>query len=190
MEHNESKTAAHQEKLFHNNRWEFSRKASKGTPGNENIQTSFSKQEADIFYPNTYSVPKLIDYQNIQWFPFIKVKPEDPSFTPFNMDPIRPKDVKNILKQSNQKSSPGPDGVPYGILSKLPCTHHILSTLFNKVMSNGCPPNSWSESMIKLIHKKGDSKDPRNFRMIALTSTIGKTYHLLLSKRTTKSALF
>ena len=75
--------------------------------------------------------------------------------------------------------------ITYGILTKLQSTHHILATLFTKVMENGCPPDTWSESIIKLIHKKGDPKDPRNFRMIALTSTIGKTYHLLLAKRTT-----
>ena len=61
--------------------------------------------------------------------------------------------------------------------------HHILATLFNKVLIFGSPPPSWSESVVKLIHKKGPTGIPSNFRMIALTSCIGKTYHLLLEKR-------
>ena len=47
------------------------------------------------------------------------------------------------------------------------------------------PPLSWGESKIKLIHKKGNLKDPGNFRPIALSNSIGKTFHLLFSQRTT-----
>ena len=50
----------------------------------------------------------------------------------------------------------------------------------------GSPPPSWSHSVDKLLHKKGPTSDPGNFRMICLTSSIAKTYHLLLAKRLTK----
>ena len=49
----------------------------------------------------------------------------------------------------------------------------------------GCPPPSWSESVVKLLHKKGDASDPTNFRMIALSGCIGKTFHLLINRRLT-----
>ena len=38
---------------------------------------------------------------------------------------------------------------------------------------------------MKLVHKKGDTSTPSNFRMIALSGCIGKTYHLLLAERLT-----
>ena len=38
---------------------------------------------------------------------------------------------------------------------------------------------------MKLIHKKGNPTDPKNFRMIALSGCIGKTFHLLLNHRLT-----
>ena len=38
---------------------------------------------------------------------------------------------------------------------------------------------------MKLIQKKGDPKDPSNFRMIALSGCIGNTFHLLLNQRLT-----
>ena len=47
-------------------------------------------------------------------------------------------------------------------------------------------PPSWSHSVVILLHKKGPTNDPGNFRMISLTSSIAKTYHLLLAKRLTK----
>ena len=77
-------------------------------------------------------------------------------------------------------------GIPYEILFKFKCLHHILATLFNKVNVLGSPPPSWSHSVVKLLHKKGPTSDPGNFRMISLTSSIAKTYHLLLAKRLTK----
>ena len=46
----------------------------------------------------------------------------------------------------------------------------------------GSPPPSWSHSMVKLLHKKEPTNDPGNLRMITLTSSIAKTYHLLLVK--------
>ena len=49
----------------------------------------------------------------------------------------------------------------------------------------GTPPPSWGESVVKPIHKKGNSSDPTNFRMIALSGCIGKTFHLLLNDRLT-----
>lgn len=81
------------------------------------------------------------------------------------------------------------DGVSYSVLHKLDCTHHVLSTLFTKVLDFGSPPSSWGESLVKLLHKKGDSSNPSNFRMIALSGCIGKTFHLLLNKRLTSFLL-
>ena len=52
-------------------------------------------------------------------------------------------------------------------------------------MRLGRPPLSWGESIITLIHKKGPEEDPTNFRMIALSSTIGKLFNLILSRRLT-----
>jgi len=60
-----------------------------------------------------------------------------------------------------------------------------MATLFNKILETGHPPQGWTMSLVKLIHKdpESDTKDPGNFRMIALTSAIGKLYHLLLADR-------
>ena len=62
----------------------------------------------------------------------------------------------------------------------------MLATLFTKVLHHGAPPSCWAESLIKLIHKKGPTDDPTNFRMISLTSCVGKLYHMILSQRTTE----
>ena len=180
------KTTTHQEKMFHKNRWDFSKQAVKGSLLQEKLKPTFDLGFANTYYPEKYSTPGNIDLNSLNWFPFVSVTHESPNFEPFNCEPLRPKDVKNILKNANLKSSPGPDGIQYEILFKFNCLHHILATLYNKVNVMGSPPPSWSHSVVKLLHKKGSTNDPGNFRMISLTSSIAKTYHLLLAKRLTK----
>ena len=45
---------------------------------------------------------------------------------------FKPRDVRNVLKNSIKKSAPGPDGVSYSALFKLEGTHYIQFTLFTK----------------------------------------------------------
>ena len=71
------------------------------------------------------------------------------------------------------------------VLYKFDFVHHILATLCNKILSTGCPPSTWSESVVTLIHKKGPTESPQNFRMIALTGCIGITFHLIMANRFT-----
>ena len=104
---------------------------------------------------------------------------------PFQTDHFRPRDIRSILSRANKKSAPGPDEITYNTLFKLEATHHILATFFTKVFETGAHPPSWGESVVKLIYKKGEASNPSNFRMIALSGCIGKTYHLLLADRLT-----
>ena len=180
------KSASFQEKSFNKNRWEFSKNAVRGNLDSSSESPTFTKHDADTFYFGTYNSPRNIELNNLHWFPPLDGLLNSPSFVPFNMDPIRPRDIRSILKKSNKKSAPGPDGIPYGILLKLSSTHKVLATLFTKVLQHGAPPSCWAESLIKLIHKKGSTDDPTNFRMISLTSCVGKLYHLILSQRTTE----
>ena len=114
---------------------------------------TFNSNTANTHY-NSYSTPTVTDLSKTHWFPLIHTCPGDDNFTDFNMSPIRPKDIFGVLKAANHKSSPGPDGIKYGILFNLPSTHHILATLFNKVLATGAVPESWGEIILKLIHKK------------------------------------
>ncbi len=179
------KTGAFQEKQFNKNKFKFAKEIVKGSFGKEPVKPAFSEQKSNQHYPSTYSHPRQINLPDLHWFPPILTGPEIESFMPFDCSHFRPRDVRSVLANSNKKSAPGPDGVSYSVLHKLDSCHHILATLFTKVLMTGCPPSSWSESVVKLIHKKGDSSDPSNFRMIALSGCIGKTFHLLLNQRLT-----
>ena len=179
------KSGAFQEKKFNQNKFKFAKEFVNGTFGKESVKPAFSEQAANTHFPNTYSQPREINLPDLHWFPPILVSPLDNSYIPFDNSHFKPTDVRSVLANSNKKSAPGPDGVSYSVLHKLESTHHVLATLFTKVLSMGCPPTSWRESVVKLLHKKGDASNPTNFRMIALSGCIGKTFHLLINRRLT-----
>jgi hypothetical protein len=52
----------------------------------------------------------------------------------------------------------------------LPC----LSKLFNFCLSHGKYPQSWADGYISVIHKSGNAADPKNYRGITITSSVGK----------------
>ena len=101
----------------------------------------------------------------------------------FNTDKITPGLIKSTLHHCSKKSAPGGDGITYYHLSHLPSTHHVMATLFNKLIETGTAPSIWGVARIKLIFKSGDLSDPSNFRPIALTSVVGKLLHKILSRR-------
>ena len=182
----QSKTTKFQEDRYRKDFYWFAKSAIKGTLGKTPGAVKFSKEVADNFYPSTYSTPHTINRDQLGWIPGV-----DPSsFTvPFDTTIITPGLVKATLAKTTKCSSPGPDGIRYGILHNLPSTHHIMATLYTKVLELGTPPTSWGESSITLIHKKGPEEDPTNFRMIALAPVFGKTFHLILAKRFTNFLL-
>ena len=181
----DEKTAAFQEAKFNKHRYKFAKEVVNGTFGADSVEAKFSKVKADKHYPETYSIPRDIHLPDLHWYPPSLTSPQDADFQPFDSSPFRPRDIRQVLKTAKKNSAPGPDGVPFSVLLKLDSTHHILATLFTKVLAMGAPPTSWGESVVKLIHKKGDPSDPTNFRMIALSCCVGKTFHLLLNSRLT-----
>ena len=185
----EIKTKVWQEKAFNKGRFNFSKETVNDTFGKEAVHPAFNKVTADGFYPGRYSVPGVINREDLTWFPPIPISPTSADFVPFDTSPFRPRDIRKVLSKSNKKSAPGPDGVTFGVLDKLDGCHKTLATLFSKVLAMGCQPTTWAESLVKLIHKKGDPSDPTNFRMIALSGCIGKTFHLLLNTRLTSYLL-
>ena len=172
----------HQEKMYNDNFWEFSRKLSRGELDQPMKKPTFTKATADEYYPKMYSNPPVFNPSDLNWFPFLKT-PTTP--TPFNMSPIKPKDIKNILSNKKSTSAPGLDGITYGVLRRLPSAHHFLATLYSKILLDSpTPPDLWQNSNVSLIYKRNETENPKNFRMIALTSVIGKLYHQIISDRT------
>ena len=175
-----SKSVHHQEKLYHQNFWKFAGQCAKGTLDQDIVNPTFNVDHANTFYPSTYGSANPVTLDRLKWFPFLSAADTK---TPFNMGAVHPRDIKAILKKKIINFCSGPDGVLYGFLKKLPSTHRILATLFSKLLKLGDPPEVWSKSIVSLIYKSGDMDNPSNFRMMSLTSCIGKLFHQIVSSR-------
>ena len=58
-----------------------------------------------------------------------------------------------------------------------------LQKLFNLILKNGTFPKIWNESFLVLLHKKGDTFDPGNYRGISISSNLGKPFNEVIYKR-------
>ena len=177
------KQISHQENLYRQDFWRFSKKRCQGSIDDAIQKPTFSKTTADDYYPNKYSTAKPLVDEKIRWFPNVPSESTDAPIS-FDLNPIRPKLIKHILSNKKATSAPGPDGLMYGLFRKLPCTHHFMSTLYTKLLQTGEPPESWLTSRVSLIYKANSADDPANFRMISLTSCIGKLFHHIIAERT------
>ena len=133
-------TAAHQKNHFHQNKLKFSQSKVNDTLSKEEVQKSFTKLSFDTFHPQTYSSSRTINLPGLHWFPPLLPSPDTDGFVPFQNSPIKHRNIKKVLSKANKSSAPYPDGVSYGGLLKLESTHHILTTLYNKVQSIGNAP--------------------------------------------------
>jgi hypothetical protein len=78
----------------------------------------------------------------------------------------------------------GPDGIPNDVWKCLDAEHRaILLDTFNHCWNSSSFPFEWSEVIICPILKKGDRKDPSNYRPISLLNTGLKLYTMLMSNR-------
>ena len=166
------------EKQYKSNFFRFAKKACNGTLDAEEICPTFTHQHANRYYKAKYSSPVAIDPKQLFWFPKV-----NPPTIDYDTSRITPGDIKEIFKKKSATSAPGEDGLMYGVLKNLPATHHFLATLYNKIEECDIAPDAWANSIVVLICKGGETDDGGNFRMIALTSCMGKPYHLIKAQR-------
>ena len=92
-----------------------------------------------------------------------------------------------VKKLKNNKSAGIDEIINEYIKNSIPKMLPVYNKLFNKVLTTGNIPESWSKGIIIPIYKnKGNPKDPNNYRGITLLSCVGKLFTTLLNIRLTK----
>ena len=81
--------------------------------------------------------------------------------------------------------SPGVDGLPTTIFkSASDPLMNLLVSLYNQVLKTGQYPSEWCMGLIKPIHKRGEKKDPNNYRGITLLNVMGKIFSAVIKEST------
>ena len=97
---------------------------------------------------------------------------------------ISAESVERKLLGLNPYSAPGPDSIHPQVLRE---ARHILSTplsiLYHKSLDTGSVPHAWKLGRLVPIFKKGDKKEPSNYRPVSLTSVTCKVIESLIRDR-------
>jgi hypothetical protein len=84
---------------------------------------------------------------------------------------ITRKEIKDVIKGMRAEAAPGPDGITPRIIKDL--GDSILTPLeliFKKSLAESKVPKDWKTATVIPIFKKGQKKDPGNYRPVSLTS--------------------
>jgi len=84
-------------------------------------------------------------------------------------------EIQKTTKSLKNGKAPGPDNIVNELLK---CSASVTSTpvafLFNKSLNKGSIPENWRNASVIFLYKKGDPKEPKNYRPISLLSHLYK----------------
>ena len=133
---------------------------------NNNVQYTGSTENATSYFTGVYQ-PQLIDMVELD-SALKSLIPTTNTNTDF-LTPLSNLDIQKKLS-SMANSAPGKDKVEYNHLKLIDPDAEILRVIYNRCLLANRIPAAWKEATTILIHKKGPSDDPANFRPIALIS--------------------
>ena len=110
-EKDRTRLAIEQEKAYKKDFWNTARNVKNGSFGKETSVPTFEKSMADQYYKNKYEHAVPINTEELSWFPKVEA-PE----VQYNLNPYKPKDIKQALYKKCSTSAPGEDGIVYGYL--------------------------------------------------------------------------
>ena len=78
----------------------------------------------------------------------------------------------------------GPDGIPPGVYKLLtPSWILLITSLFNHIFTSASYPVSWSKAKLFMLFKRGNRKDPNNYRGISVINSVAKLFDMVLCNR-------
>ena len=97
---------------------------------------------------------------------------------------ITSEEVQTQIRKIKPNKSCGPDGVSPGVLKMLPPQWILtLATLFSTIFTSSSYPGVWSLAKLFTIFKKGDRRNPKNYRGITVINCLAKLYDMILCAR-------
>ncbi len=116
----------------------------------------------------------------------IKRKVENKNLT-FRLKQVSVKEVHKIMKNMSKKKSKGIDGVSQEcLLLGLDVLAAPLTKIINNSITSGKFPDQWKEAIVVPILKKGDAKDPKNYRPVSCLVAASKVLEKVVCQQLTR----
>ena len=94
-----------------------------------------------------------------------------------------PTEIQSLIEILNPNKASGPDGISNKMLKPVAKEISVpLNILFNRSFREGKFSETWKQSNLIPLPKKGDSSDPSNFRPVALLCVISKLQERIVFK--------
>ena len=137
------------------------------------VLPSFNMEDCFKYFTRTlarFQPNKVFEIPN--WIP----KLSDPKVQ-FDLDPPTYQHITNVIRKMKSSGSPCPlDQLSIICFKRCPYLRTYLTELIRCVWLSGNVPSEWKRACTILIHKKGNTNDPANFRPITLESIPLKVY--------------
>ena len=133
----------------------------------DNILPSFNVTQCLAYFNETLAAIQPNKLFTIpSWIPLLP----DPQVQ-FDLDPPSYEQITNIIRKMKASGSPSPlDQLSIISFKRCPFLRTYLTDLIHAVWLSGTIPSEWKKACTILIHKKGDTNSPSNFRPITLES--------------------
>ena len=164
--------------------WRYSNSRLKTKPGLGDLRSasgdlvSSDKGKADILnaqFAGVFTQEALAD------MPVLPVRQGIPELADID---ISPEGIEQKLHALTPSSAPGPDGTHPHILREVrQAISAPLALLYRRSLDTGSLPQDWKLGRIAPIFKKGDKKDPGNYRPVSLTSVTCKVLESIIRDR-------
>ncbi|KAI5739178.1 hypothetical protein M8J77_015968 [Diaphorina citri] len=93
-------------------------------------------------------------------------------------------ELARAMKKMKNKKAPGPDEVSNEFIKNLGTEgNDLILQLFNVTWEKEYVPEDWAVADLKMIYKKGEKKNPSNYRGIALLNCLTKLFTQILTNR-------
>ena len=145
-----------------------------------NKKPTFTKEACEQHFRATYS-----DDTREQPYdsPPPGVQRPAPPEVAFDSDPPTDDEIRSALWKKRNRSSPGPNGIPYVVFKRCAYVRRVLTAIIQHVWVTRRIPRAWQTSSIILIAKSDKLDSPKEFRPIALLNTGGKVFMSEVNRR-------
>ena len=115
-----------------------------------------------------------------RWLQTNTMEPQQPHRPSMDDAPpiILPAEVEASIKKLDHSKAPGEDNIIGGVLQDgREAIVNLITQLFNKCLQLCQVPKAWQNTVMILLHKKGNTSDIKNYRPISLVPSFTKCFH-------------